>query len=476
MSQQNLAQLVERLEKVVARLETVDVRTPAPAAALAQSGGAGDAPALTDFENYMADHLNPFLELSKKIGGDVVPASEIVKKAFDAQRDFIAIVARCKKPSSPADLQKLLLPTSEQITAAGTLSSKTRGEFSNHLQALAAGLPALGWVTIEKTPAPFVKEMLASAQFYSNKVLVAYKGKDQQQVDWAKAFSTVILELEAYVKRNFLTGITWNAKGDDPMAAGATSAAKPPAAADAGGAPPPPPPPPPAGFMDDVKPKAGGATAASAVFAEINKGNVTSGLRHVTKEMKTKNQPRSESQPVPDRESSVKEPKQQAAAAKKGTPKFQLDGNKWRVEYQDGNKEILIDDTSLQQTVYIYRCNNSVIQIKGKINCITLDDCSRCGVVFENAVSSCELVNSKNVEIQCTGKVPSVSIDKCSGVQLFVSKDSLDVSIVSSKSDQMNILRVREDGDVDEVPIPEQYCTTWDAQARKWVTSVSSHV
>ena len=32
----------------------------------------------------------------------------------------------------------------------------------------------------------------------------------------------------------------------------------------------------------------------------------------------------------------------------------------------------MLDHTELKQTVYIYKCTNSVIQVKGKVNSITL--------------------------------------------------------------------------------------------------------
>jgi adenylyl cyclase-associated protein len=80
------------------------------------------------------------------------------------------------------------------------------------------------------------------------------------------------------------------------------------------------------------------------------------------------------------------------------------------------------------------------VKINGKINSIALDSCKRTGVVFENAISSFEAVNSNSIEVQVLGKVPSISIDKCSGVQVYLSATSLDTEIVTSKSDQMNVI------------------------------------
>lgn len=45
------------------------------------------------------------------------------------------------------------------------------------------------------------------------------------------------------------------------------------------------------------------------------------------------------------------------------------------------------------------------------------------------------------------GKVPTISIDKTDGCQMYLSKDSLDVVIVSSKSSEMNVLVPKPNGD-----------------------------
>ena len=58
------------------------------------------------------------------------------------------------------------------------------------------------------------------------------------------------------------------------------------------------------------------------------------------------------------------------------------------------------------------------LQVKGKVNAITIDQCVRTGVVFEDLVAVCELVNSSSLQVQVTGRVPTIAIDKCDGVQV----------------------------------------------------------
>lgn len=255
--------------------------------------------------------------------------------------------------------------------------------------------------------------------------------RDETQVAFVTHFNTFLKDLQAYIKTHHTTGLTWNPKGGDAAAAAPASAPKPPAAA----------PPPPAAAPASSAPKAA-APDTNALFAALNKGDgVTTGLKKVTNDMKTKNFT-NKSSVVPASSAPPKETTHTAGGkvAAKKPPKFQLDGNKWSVENQENNREIVIAETETKHVVYIYGCSNSTIQIKGKVNSIAVDNCKRTAVVFESAVSGVEVVNCTSLEVQITGKVPSVAIDKTSGIQVYLSKDSIEAEIVTSKSSEMNIL------------------------------------
>jgi len=215
---------------------------------------------------------------------------------------------------------------------------------------------------------------------------------------------------------------------------------------------------------------------ASGLFAALNKGgDITADLKKVTKDMKVKYDP-NKSNVISDAPAPKKTATPAEKAAKKGTPKVELVGNKWVVEWQENNQNIEIKETELKQTVYIYKCEKSVVKISGKVNSITLDGCKRVGIVFSHALALCEMVNCTAIEVQCTGRVPSITIDKCSGVQLFLSKEGLDVEVVSSKSDAMNILIPDPAGGQDpvEIAVPEQYKTL--IKNNKLVTTTVEHV
>merc|ERR1712232_1192389 len=248
---------------------------------------------------------------------------------------------------------------------------------------------------------------------------MGYKGKDEDQVNWINALKGFFTSLVAFIKQYHTTGLVWKKGGEAASAyVGAAPAAAAPAAPAGGPAPPPPP-------AAVAAPARAGADM-NALFSQINKGtDISSGL-------------------------------------KKGTPKFELEGNKWVCEFQD-DANLAIDDTEPKQTVYLYKNDNTVVNVKGqKINSICIDNCNKCGIVFNNAIAVVELVNCNSVEIQCQGRVPSFAIDKCSSIQVILSKDCLDTEIVTSKSDQVNVLIPGPDGDLVELAVPEQFKTTID--------------
>lgn len=145
-------------------------------------------------------------------------------------------------------------------------------------------------------------------QLIALQILVEYKVKDPNHVEWAKALKALYIpSLRDYVKQFHTTGPAWNPKGIEVSkfeAASEAQKASPPAVSptSAPGAPPPPPkgpppPPPPrapgppaGGPAGPSKTPAAPANSMSAVFQDISKGEaVTAGLRKVTDDMKTKN-------------------------------------------------------------------------------------------------------------------------------------------------------------------------------------------
>jgi len=92
----------------------------------------------------------------------------------------------------------------------GELESKYRGkDHVNHLKAVAEGTPALGWVCVEPTPGPYVKDTIGASEFWSNKILKDFKGKDENQVNWVKGFNGFLKALVSYIMAHHTTGLSW---------------------------------------------------------------------------------------------------------------------------------------------------------------------------------------------------------------------------------------------------------------------------
>jgi adenylyl cyclase-associated protein len=157
-------------------------------------------------------------------------------------------------------------------------------------------------------------------------------------------------------------------------------------------------------------------------------------------------------------------PKYGGAAAAKKPPKLELQNKKWVVEYQENQRALEISDTNPKQSVYVFRCTGCTLVVKGKCNSIILDNCKKFALVFDDVIAACEIINSQRVQVQVNGKCPTVSIDKTDGCQVFLSKDSMACEIVTAKSSEMNICIPKDDGDISEHAVPEQFKSSWNGK------------
>ncbi|XP_048356576.1 adenylyl cyclase-associated protein 1 [Sphaerodactylus townsendi] len=471
----DLHSLVDRLEKAVGRLEMVS-----HGAGMHGDFKAGSPNGVVEyvqaFDSLLAGPVAEYMKISREIGSDVQKHAEMVHSGLMTERALLVTASQCQQPAAN-NFSSLLKPISDQIQVVQSFREKNRGsKLFNHLSAVSESIPALGWVAMAPKPGPYVKEMTDAAMFYSNRVLKEYKDVDKKHVDWVKAYLSIWTELQAYIKEHHTTGLTWSKTG--PIATDGGPAAPPPPPR--GGPPPPPPPgPPPPPAPNSAN--SSSDESRSALFAQINQGEaITSGLKHVSDDMKTHKNPGLKSQggtvrtgpkpfaapkPTCSFNPSHKQP------LRKDPPVLELEGKKWRVENQEGASNLVISDTELKQVAYVYKCVNSTLHIKGKINSITLDNCKKMGLVFDDVVGIVEIINSRDVQVQVLGKVPTISINKTDGCHVYLSKNSLACEIVSAKSSEMNVLIPTDSGDFNEFPIPEQFKTLWNGQ--KLVTTVT---
>lgn len=449
--------LIQRLESAVARLEVLSLRQGASSELDGDATASAD-PAILAFDDLISQSVGRVSSAAEKIGGQVLEITKVIEEAFSTQKELLIKIKQTQKPDM-VGLVEFLKPLNDVIMKASTMTEGKRSDFFNHLKAVADSLTALAWIAYigkdcgMSMPIAHVEESWQMAEFYSNKVLVGYKNKDANHVEWARALKELYLPgLRDYVKSHYPLGPVWSATAKTTISA--------PPKPSTSKAPAPPPPPPPSLFTTESaqpsssRPKDG----MSAVFHELSSGkSVTSGLRKVTDDMKSKNRAdRSGVVSMTEKENRVSS----SAFSKTGPPKLELQmGRKWAVENQIGRENLVIDDCDSKQSVYIFGCKNCVLQIKGKVNNITIDKCTKMGVVFTEVVAACEVVNCNGVKVQCQGSAPTISIDNTAGCQLYLSKDSLEASITTAKSSEVNVLvpGAGPDDDWGEHALPQQF-------------------
>ncbi|XP_032505768.1 adenylyl cyclase-associated protein 2 isoform X1 [Phocoena sinus] len=455
--------LMERLEQAVGRLESLSAGLHRPPGDCGEINGVsgGVAPSVEAFDKLMNSMVAEFLKKSRILAGDVETHAEMVHSAFQAQRAFLLMASQYQQPQEN-DVAALLKPMSEKIQEIQTFRERNRGsKMFNHLSAVSESIPALGWIAVSPKPGPYVKEMNDAATFYTNRVLKDYKHSDLRHVDWVKSYLNIWSELQAYIKEHHTAGLTWSKTGPVASTASALSVLS-----VGPGLPPPPPPPGPPPPFDSEGRREESSPSRSALFAQLNQGEaITRGLRHVTDDQKTYKNPSLRAHggqtPSPTKSHTPGPKSPQSHPPKKHAPVLELEGKKWRVEYQEDRNDLVISETELRQVAYIFKCSKSTLQIKGKINSITIDSCKKLGLVLDSVVGIVEVINSKDIQMQVMGKVPTISINKTEGCHIYLSEDALDCEIVSAKSSEMNIL-IPRDGDYREFPVPEQFKTAWD--------------
>ncbi|KAK1232264.1 suppressor of rasval19 [Marasmius sp. AFHP31] len=438
---------------------------PPPPASAPTSTPAMQVPkSITVYDEVVVDgKLKPFLELTRSFAGaSVVEIIGLVEQQFKDLRGLLLTASACSKPDEKG-LMEFIAPiqgTTESINRMKE-ASKDR-DWLTHIKA--------------PKPGPYINDVKDQMLYWGNRVIKDFKEKDPKHPEWVRSFTAVLEELRKYVMEHHTTGLSWNPKGvsiseykSKPQSSGSAPA-------------PPPPPPPPPPTSAPAAPAAGGT---AAVFAELNRGaDVTKNLRKVDKsEMTHKNPELRASSVVPSSVGSgaaAKKPlrpaKPQALMGKKPS-KFALEGKAWNVEYYEDEKSLVVQDTQLNQVVNIFGCKNSVIQIKGKINAVTLVNCTKTSVLVDSVVSSVSVTKSPSFQIQITGTAPMIQIDSTDSGQIYLSKASLDAEITTAKCSSINVslpVEGEEEGVFTEQPVPEMLKTC--VKDGKLVTTVVEHV
>jgi adenylyl cyclase-associated protein len=82
------------------------------------------------FDALLSGELAKLAAAARAVGGPVQAATELLEKAFRAERTVVAAVAACKQPQAPA-LQKLVSPVGAAIVESACRAATQRLSAAN---------------------------------------------------------------------------------------------------------------------------------------------------------------------------------------------------------------------------------------------------------------------------------------------------------------------------------------------------------
>lgn len=459
---------------------------------------------IKEFDLFIEDKIKPYVELSKKINAILGEQAETFQEAIKKEREVLYGASQSKKLSLEDEkFQKLVvLPINDLIMKVIKIKDDNRSnENFNFLNAVAEGVAVLGWI-VTTTPVSYIPDFKDSAQFWTNRILKDSKGtnNENESTDWVKTFLNIFDELKNYVKEYQTTGISWNGDEDfetvlnrsNDSTEGELKSLASESLSTSSVTPPPPPPPPPSDFFaEEIAANASNTNTKNvsnegnmgAVFAELNKGeSITSGLKKVDKSQMTHKNPelRKKSVPMPPKKprnlsssnGNKGEESKEFHHKEKKPAQFELIDNKWMItnmtkeDINDNNNLITIEG-NMEQSVYIGNCEGIIIQIKGKVNAISINMSNKVGVIIDKAISSVDMIKCIKCELQIIDNVPIINVDQSDSTNIYLSSSALNVELYSSSCTALNVNIPEgedENSDIKEVAISEQFVTRFDSK------------
>eukprot|EP01083_Nonionella_stella_P183347 662287_1 len=455
-------ELMDRLEKATNKLESLVSRLGSTSGSSGGGDEGGEAPSVSAWNDYYSAFVTPFVDTCKKLG--VTQIAELAETGWKNIGDLMCAASVSKKPSQE-ELSKFIKPAADAIGKAQSSIDKRDPNF-HHQAAFGELVSSLGWIMVAPAPQGMIQGQLEASDFYLQKVLFSKKD-DPQKVDhraFVSSAKAMLSEMKNYVKQFHTTGVVYKGKGnlaDAGKAPAAGGASGPPPAASA-------PPPVAAAAAAPAASSGGGSSGGGgfgAVLSDIGKGSsVTSGLKKVTADMKTKNRKPGERsglvKTAPKKAAATRTP---ATAAKVRPASTRLERGQHMLEFHQTGDVRVPEGASIKQNVYIFRCGECIVRVPEKVKAVTVDGCKKTRVIVNSVVSTVEVVNCQSVTIIVSGKVNSFAVDKTAGCQLWLSADTVaaDPAIVTSNISEMNIQVPGADKDADpvEIPVPEQFLT-----------------
>lgn len=140
----------------------------------------------------------------------------------------------------------------------------------------------------------------------------------------------------------------------------------------------------------------------------------------------------------------------------------------------------------------MYGCKNTTLQIKGKVNGISMSEqpspqdsprlrnlrfianCQKTSLVVDSAISVISITNCQSFQLQVLGSAPTIQIETTDSGQVYLSNACLGAEIITAKCSAINVsIPVGDEGDFQEKPVPEMLRTV--IHEGKLLTSIVEH-
>jgi adenylyl cyclase-associated protein len=347
-------------------------------------------------------------EAAKKIGQEVVDMSKLVTDLFAATRRLILVGCRCSKPDNNAQFAVISRLSQEGIKYLDKNFSKIKNV--NILKAVNEAMTLLTWPTIGSSAENFVVEMTGSVQCYTNKIIMQYRGKDENQVGWTHGLVGACQAIPTYINDYQKGGIKFNARG----------------------------------------PK------ATPEMFELKQGAAPA-----KKEEPKKEEPKKEAPKTAAKAAALgaklagvgpKVPPKTAAVRRMGDLQVQVE------YFTEGEPSFEEAKLKNEDIVNIFACKNTNITIPTKVKAVSILNTERCVISPNDIIGTLELNGVKKSKIYLEGAVKTITCDKCDGLEIYLNKESLDLQLITSLSTGINLEYPdpNDEGGFIEHAVPEQ--------------------
>jgi adenylyl cyclase-associated protein len=150
-----------------------------------------------DYEVWIRDFVNPFLDLSIQLREeDLLAQMELLKLVVQEQKEFLRMTTTKVQPSDKQLIQDMAKPVSVCLMPLLEFAGQHRSSsLFHHFSAISEGSLAFNWVfvvshemrdfaklsefSVIKSPAPasFIGDTRESAQYFTNRVLQEFKSR-----------------------------------------------------------------------------------------------------------------------------------------------------------------------------------------------------------------------------------------------------------------------------------------------------------